>query len=151
VQKSRNEVTPFTHWGPTYLLLQPSTSLMTMFEYVAFNPFNSSPEALAAELTKKSAEGWEVVDIVTTFDGRYCAFLRRPTQGATSSATTSTSVVAPVTAQVSVTETTSSSAAAPAAWYADPSNRFELRYWDGSEWTEHVARGGQQFTDPPIA
>jgi hypothetical protein len=124
---------------------------MTMFEYVAFNPFNSSPEALAAELTKKSAEGWEVVDIVTTFDGRYCAFLRRPTQGAISSSTPSTSVTAPVTAQVSVTETTSSSAAAPAAWYADPSNRFELRYWDGSEWTEHVARGGQQFTDPPIA
>ena len=114
-----------------------------MFEYVAFNPFNSSPEALAAELTKKSAEGWEVVDIVTTFDGRYCAFLRRPT--ATSQ------VTAPVTTQISVTETTTSGAAAPAAWYADPSNRFELRYWDGSEWTEHVARGGQQFTDPPIA
>ena len=124
---------------------------MTMFEYVAFNPFNSSPEALAAELTKKSAEGWEVVDIVTTFDGRYCAFLRRPTQGVTSSSTTSNSVAAPVNAQVSVADTTSSSAAAPAAWYADPSNRFELRYWDGSEWTEHVARGGQQFTDPPIA
>jgi hypothetical protein len=121
-----------------------------MFEYVAFNPFNSSPEALATELTKKSAEGWEVVDIVTTFDGRYCAFLRRPTQGATST-TTSNSVAAPVNAQVSVADTTSSSAAAPAAWYADPSNRFELRYWDGSEWTEHVARGGQQFTDPPIA
>ena len=122
-----------------------------MFEYVAFNPFNSSPEALAAELTKKSAEGWEVVDIVTTFDGRYCAFLRRPTQAATSSSTTSTPAASPVTAQVTVTETTSSTAAAPAAWYADPSNRFELRYWDGSEWTEHVARGGQQFTDPPIA
>jgi len=121
-----------------------------MFEYVAFNPFNSSPEALAAELTKKSAEGWEVVDIVTTFDGRYCAFLRRPTQGATSTSQ-STSIAAPITAQVSVTETTFSSTAAPAAWYADPSNRFELRYWDGSEWTEHVARGGQQFTDPPIA
>jgi hypothetical protein len=26
-----------------------------------------------------------------------------------------------------------------------------LRYWDGSEWTEHVARGGQQFTDQPVA
>ena len=117
-----------------------------MYEYVAFNPFNSSPESLATELTKKSAEGWEVVDIVTTFDGRYCAFLRRPIQGATS-----VSAVTPVTAQVTVTETTPSSAAAPAAWYADPSNRFELRYWDGSEWTEHVARGGQQFTDPPIA
>jgi hypothetical protein len=122
-----------------------------MFEYVAFNSFNSSPEALATELTKKSAEGWEVVDIVTTFDGRYCAFLRRPSQVLTSSSTTSTSVTTPVTAQVTVTETTSSSAAAPAAWYADPSNRFELRYWDGSEWTEHVARGGKQFTDPPIA
>jgi hypothetical protein len=118
-----------------------------MYEYVAFNPFNSSPESLAAELTKKSAEGWEVVDIVTTFDGRYCAFLRRPTQGATASSTANTSV----TAQITVTETTPTSAVAPAAWYADPSNRFELRYWDGSEWTEHVARGGQQFTDPPIA
>ena len=118
-----------------------------MYEYVAFNPFNSSPESLATELTKKSAEGWEVVDIVTTFDGRYCAFLRRPTQGATQNS----QVASPVTTHITVTETTSSSAAAPAAWYADPSNRFELRYWDGSEWTEHVARGGQQFTDPPIA
>ena len=41
--------------------------------------------------------------------------------------------------------------AVPAGWYADPSGRFELRYWDGSAWTEHVARGGQQFTDPPVA
>ena len=29
-------------------------------------------------------------------------------------------------------------AAAPAGWYADPSSRYELRYWDGSQWTEHV-------------
>ena len=39
----------------------------------------------------------------------------------------------------------------PAGWYPDPSGRFEMRYWDGSAWTEHVARGGQQYTDPPIA
>jgi hypothetical protein len=39
----------------------------------------------------------------------------------------------------------------PPGWYADPSGRFELRYWDGSAWTEHVARQGQQFTDPPVA
>jgi len=45
----------------------------------------------------------------------------------------------------------SSPAAAPAGWYADPSSRYELRYWDGSQWTEHVSRGGQQFTDPPVA
>jgi hypothetical protein len=41
--------------------------------------------------------------------------------------------------------------AVPAGWYADPSGRFELRYWDGSAWTEHVSRAGQQFTDPPVA
>ena len=113
-----------------------------MFEYVAFNPFNSSPEALANELTKKSAEGWEVVNIVTTFDGRYCAFLRRQVSGSTQQA--------PQSVSSSATQPAPSSAA-PAAWYADPSGRFELRYWDGKEWTEHVARSGQQFTDPPVA
>jgi hypothetical protein len=41
--------------------------------------------------------------------------------------------------------------AIPADWYADPSGRFELRYWNGSAWTEHVARAGQQYTDPPVA
>ena len=41
--------------------------------------------------------------------------------------------------------------AVPANWYADPSGRFELRYWDGTQWTEHVSRAGQQFTDPPVA
>ena len=41
--------------------------------------------------------------------------------------------------------------AAPAGWYADPAGRFELRYWDGGTWTEHVSRGGAQFVDPPVA
>lgn len=49
------------------------------------------------------------------------------------------------------TETGGTGAAAPAGWYADPANRFELRYWDGDKWTEYVSRGGQQFTDPPVA
>jgi len=26
-----------------------------------------------------------------------------------------------------------------------------LRYWDGAQWTEHVSRAGQQYTDPPVA
>jgi hypothetical protein len=39
----------------------------------------------------------------------------------------------------------------PAGWYADPAGRYELRYWDGSQWTEHVSRAGQQYTDPPVA
>jgi hypothetical protein len=41
--------------------------------------------------------------------------------------------------------------AVPAGWYADPAARFDLRYWDGGTWTEHVSRAGQQFTDPPVA
>jgi len=117
-----------------------------MYEYVAFNPYNSSPEALAVELSKKSADGWEVVNIVPTFDGRYCAFLRRPTNSAVPSSGVASNPSTPVESSV-----TTNSAGAPAAWYPDPSKRFELRYWDGAEWTEHVARGGQQFTDQPVA
>ena len=122
-----------------------------MFEYVAFNPYNASPEAMASELTKKSSEGWEVVEILPTFDGRYCAFLRRPVSSSLdSSAALGSSAVASVPATVA-TSSSGGSASVPAAWYADPSGRYELRYWNGKEWTEHVARSGQQFTDPPVA
>lgn len=36
----------------------------------------------------------------------------------------------------------------PADWYADPGCRHELRYWDGTAWTDHVSSGGRQTTDP---
>jgi len=49
------------------------------------------------------------------------------------------------------TEAAAAESSVPAGWYADPSGRYELRYWDGSAWTEHVSRAGQQFTDPPVA
>ena len=34
-------------------------------------------------------------------------------------------------------------------WYPDPFGRHELRYYDGSQWTEHVASHGRQSVDPP--
>ncbi|HWC09610.1 MAG TPA: phospholipid scramblase-related protein [Acidimicrobiales bacterium] len=34
-------------------------------------------------------------------------------------------------------------------WYPDPYGRHELRYFDGTEWTEHVASHGRQSTDQP--
>jgi len=37
----------------------------------------------------------------------------------------------------------------PAGWYADPSARHERRYWDGTDWTAHVADGGVTATDQP--
>jgi uncharacterized protein YxjI len=33
-------------------------------------------------------------------------------------------------------------------WYADPYRRHQVRYWDGSSWTEHVGDDGNQGVDP---
>ncbi|NYJ00300.1 uncharacterized protein (AIM24 family) [Nocardioides thalensis] len=35
-----------------------------------------------------------------------------------------------------------------AAWHPDPTGQHELRYWDGSQWTEHVSDGGVVSTAP---
>ncbi len=34
-----------------------------------------------------------------------------------------------------------------AGWYADPSGRFHYRWWDGSQWTSHVATDGHHLID----
>lgn len=45
-------------------------------------------------------------------------------------------------------EVPSGSPAAPAAaWLPDPTRRHELRYFDGSGWTEHVSSGGTISVD----
>ena len=36
----------------------------------------------------------------------------------------------------------------PAAWHPDPLGRNELRYWDGTGWTDHVSSNGVQAIDP---
>lgn len=36
-----------------------------------------------------------------------------------------------------------------AAWCADPTGRFEQRYWDGIRWTQHASSGGEAETDWP--
>jgi len=38
----------------------------------------------------------------------------------------------------------------PAAWFPDPFQRYEQRYWDGGRWTEHVVSGGLKGIDPPV-
>jgi hypothetical protein len=60
-------------------------------------------------------------------------------------------VVAEAAAETEVAAEAEAASGVPAGWYADPSGRFELRYWDGNAWTEHVSRAGQQYTDPPVA
>jgi uncharacterized RDD family membrane protein YckC len=39
----------------------------------------------------------------------------------------------------------------PARWAPDPLARHEYRYWDGTQWTEHVSDAGTVGIDPPVA
>lgn len=48
--------------------------------------------------------------------------------------------VSPVAAQTPV-------AAQPTGWFPDPSGRHQLRYWDGTAWSQHVADNGVMATD----
>lgn len=36
----------------------------------------------------------------------------------------------------------------PASWQADPTGRYPHRWWDGSRWTDRVANGTFQASDP---
>ena len=40
------------------------------------------------------------------------------------------------------------SPSAAAAWYPDPTRRYEFRWWDGSEWAQRVATQGLEMSDP---
>ena len=147
------------------------------------------PAALAATLTEKSADGWNIVSIVTTTT-EVTAFLSREASSApaattlstSSTSSTSTSGFTPLAGSTPVAEpagwaiapepapaaastpagmapistpayqpAAAATPAVPAGWYADPAGRFDLRYWDGGAWTEHVSRAGQQYTDSPTA
>jgi hypothetical protein len=33
-------------------------------------------------------------------------------------------------------------------WYPDPSGRWQVRWWDGAAWSDHVAAGGRRASDP---
>jgi hypothetical protein len=36
----------------------------------------------------------------------------------------------------------------PEQWAPDPTGRHQYRWWNGSEWTEHVADDGRNSVDP---
>lgn len=38
-----------------------------------------------------------------------------------------------------------------AGWFADPTRRHQLRYWDGTRWTENVSDGGVTSIDGPTS
>src|SRR5690242_6343113 len=41
-----------------------------------------------------------------------------------------------------------STPSSPAGWYPDPTGGHQLRYFDGAQWTVHVADNGAQSTAP---
>lgn len=136
---------------------------MRMHTYDVVTESAHNPELFAAELSKRSADGWELVQIVYTGERWLHAFVRKegvvPT--ALSPGHVGETVTTPVQASTPATTVTSPAAATassrnaapevPANWYKDPSGRFELRYWNGTQWTEHVSTAGKQSTDPPRA
>ena len=160
---ARATPTPMNRYGETM-------SVTERFEYITVTASTFDAAALASKLTAHSAQGWELVTIVAS-GSELTAFCRRAATGEVPVTTTHptpqavstpepASTTAPMTAASPVTAspatpaatpTPAPASATPAGWYADPSGRYELRYWDGGAWTEHVARNGQQFTDPPVA
>lgn len=133
-----------------------------MYTYDVVSESVRNPHELAAELTRRSSDGWEIVQI--TYDGAswFHAFIRHtgnvnvaPYAGMKAAAPVAASTLGgPLadTAQAptpTASNTSATSPNVPANWYPDPSKRYELRYWNGSAWTSHVATGGVQSTDEP--
>jgi hypothetical protein len=164
-----------------------------MYEFDSVSVSSYEAASLAAKLTEKSGDGWDVVSIIPA-GSEITAFLRREKSGAPAertaepttdyaasstsswesssasaespasavsepagwgsapeSTTTPTATVPTQAATTTPTATQPATPAVPAGWYSDPARRYDLRYWDGNAWTEHVSRAGQQYTDPPVA
>jgi len=134
-----------------------------MYTYDVVSESVRNPHELAAELTRRSSDGWEIVQI--TYDGAawFHAFIRHagnvtvapyPGMKAGAPASASTPLGGPLSDAAQAPTPTASNTSAtspnvPANWSPDPSKRYELRYWNGSAWTAHVATGGVQSTDEP--
>ena len=149
-----------------------------MFTYDVVSESVKNPHELAAELTRRSAAGWEVIEIVYDGEHWFHAFLRHhgqvnvapyvtavPSAGSPAAEEAAKAAAAAPATSGSPWQSASSATSAPSATaqpasggavpsvpanrYKDPSGRFEMRYWNGTQWTEHVATAGKQSVDPP--
>jgi len=75
--------------------------------------------------------------------------------GSPPAAATALTAAARASAAVTATEQTGSPSPArepapplpPQGWFPDPTHRHEMRYWNGTSWTEHVADRGTEAID----
>ena len=140
-----------------------------MLEFTSLKVTANNSADLATQLTSMSAQGWQVVSIVST--GEIVAYLSRPVSVTATGAapvqptpvsdpvgwaatTDSPSNPGPFISPTPASSSTSTPApsvvpSVPADWYKDPAGRYEFRYWDGAKWTENVSRAGEMYKDPP--
>jgi len=140
-----------------------------MLEFTSLKVSANDSADLATQLTSMSAQGWQVVSIVST--GEIVAYLSRPVSvtatgaapvqptppsdpvgwaATTNSPSNPGSFISPTPASSSTsTPAPSVVPSVPADWYKDPAGRYKFRYWDGSKWTENVSRAGVMYKDPP--
>jgi len=140
-----------------------------MLEFTSLKVTANNSADLATQLTSMSAQGWQVVSIVST--GEIVAYLSRPLSvtatgaapvqptppsdpvgwaATTNSPSNPGSFISPTPASSSTsTPTPSVVPSVPADWYKDPAGRYAFRYWDGAKWTENVSRAGEMYKDPP--
>jgi hypothetical protein len=78
------------------------------------------------------------------------SFPSRLSAAASASATDACEVPKTAMASVLAVSLRDMTSTAPAGWFPDPFARFEHRYWDGFQWTQHVGASGQQSIDPPV-
>jgi len=95
--------------------------------------------AFAKDAQKMIAAGWHI-EGQSTRKQAYSALTGVFTNRGISTVTWIKDAPVPVPAPAAQT--------APAGWFPDQSGRHEHRYWDGSQWTEHVADAGVQSSDP---
>ncbi|MCU1390342.1 MAG: hypothetical protein JWL72_3680 [Ilumatobacteraceae bacterium] len=118
---------------------EPEPALTPMMPVMTPEPV-ATPEPAAAE-----PAGWAVAPDPAPVSSAPATVIQ-------TSATTDYGQTAQPAAQAPAYQPAAAAApAVPAGWYADPAGRYDLRYWDGGTWTEHVSRAGQQFTDAPVA
>ncbi|MEY2974063.1 MAG: hypothetical protein RIR49_483 [Actinomycetota bacterium] len=139
-------------WSVISILPAGTSVVAYLSRPIGGNATATTPSATTASSTAvSSAVTPEPVTPTPATTGAGWALQPESASDSASSASTSTAAVTPTAATSTAAASTASAASAPAGWYADPSGRFELRYWDGGRWTEHVSRGGNQYTDPPVA
>jgi hypothetical protein len=104
-----------------------------MWEYGYVSTTTNSLPTLVESLNNLAVDGWELVtldDVDKTIGlNSMVAMVRRQ--------------IVPLALPESIDE----------GWYADPSGRFDKRYWNGRAWTFHVGRQADKavLRDPPTA